>query len=148
MATKSKSNYSKDALEAVARRLSGRDDLKEPSFEIKSGCMATIVDRRDKYKKEGLLGGEKFKFFSAWAGKSGKLIFRLKPTRPAGYKFVEFNHDDLEKYFPKLTGMIENVLETDIKTYLDNYSSVYEEKEAAIELAEKQKQYGANWGMF
>ncbi len=140
--------YSQDALEAVARRLSSYLPDKATKLTVKSAQMMTVLDRRDRYRKEGLLGGEVFNFASVYAGKSGKLIFCFKPTRPTDYKRIEVGQHDLEKVFPTVMALVEDYLETDLASYLDNYSAVYVEKETAKELAEKKETYGSNWGMF
>lgn len=140
--------YSKDALEAVAARLSSRLPEKLGKLRNESSRMVTVLDRRDQYKKEGLLGGETFTFASIYAGKSGKLIFCFKPTRPAGYKRIEIGQHEIAAIFPDVMDSVERLLSSDLDTYLRDYSVVYEEKEEAKLLAEKQEVYGSSWGMF
>lgn len=143
-----KKKYSRDALNAVADRLSRHESLRGYKVENARSEVVTILNRRDQYRKEGLLGGEKFQFQSVYAGKSGQLIFCFRPLRPADYKRIELNVSQLEKLFSSFLQEVEAILETDLDNYLDSYSSVYEEKEAAVELAQKQEAYGSKWGMF
>lgn len=140
--------YSQEALEAVAKRLSSRLPPMIGGLKIESSRMVTVLDRRDRYRKEGLLGGERFSFSSVYAGKSGKLIFCFKPSRPVDYKQIEVGQHEIEQVFPSVIEAVEELLETDLGTYLKEYSQVYEEKEMARELAEKKETYGSNWGMF
>lgn len=140
--------YSKDALEAVARRLSSRSDLSERVLKVEKPLMVTTLNRRDQYRKEGLLGGEQFKFTSVYAGKSGKLIFCFRPIRPADYKRIEAGASELEKLFPSFLDDVESFLETDLDTYLESYSEVYEEKEREEQMAQNRAKYGSSWGMF
>ena len=138
----------KDAMEKIAKRLTTQAELKGVNWIIKSACMVATLNRRDQYKTEGLLGGEIFKFSSVYVGKSAKLIFCFAPSKPKTYKRVEFDENKLKEALPDFVEKLEEILESDIGTYLKNYLGFHEKEKIAADLAKHQEIYGQDWGIF
>ena len=141
--------YSRDALDAVSARINKNNSISDGTFKIGAPCMVTVFGKTGRYRNEGMLGGEEFKFDRTYVGSSGAILFCFKPTRPSDYATIEISNSKLAEKLPEFDELLtEQLGGVEINEYLLDYSSVYSEKEEKAALKSKQESYGENWGMF
>ncbi len=132
----------KSLCERITMSISG--DIKH---QVLSPSMVHVVDRMDRRKQEALLGSEVFRFSHCIP--SGKApIFCFRPVRPASYRLMELELEDLANIFPDFYVELETYMNGNTREYIKNYLLLFEQKQAEQDRQAKLSQYGEGWGRF
>lgn len=114
-----------------------------------SPTLLTVMHPDGQFKKANHIGGEEFVFESAYVGKRGVLIFRLKRTSPVEYQHVEVTEAEGVKLFENWRAMTNSLAGGDFAEALADVTKVRKTFDATKRNAEHLDKYdqigGGSW---
>lgn len=142
--------HSEKALHRLCDRINGLDALKKEIHSLSNAGNYVCKRRQGDFRNFPFMGGEEFRFNSAYVGKSGSIIYVFKPAYPvADFQFFEINALKIDA-FPTFKKVIEKIVSSGMSMdmYEAEYKVIFEEKDQQERQQEKLDNYGNAWGSF